>query len=369
MGALRLSVGIAVLGFVAIVPARPTQAAPHSDEFLGVACASVTSCVAVGLRGNVQATLAEHWNGGTWQAQATKNPGSTLNRLDSVACPSTSLCIAVGTFASGGSDTALVEALHGSTWSVLPTPTVTGATETVFKGVSCSSSTNCVAVGFAEVSNVRTVLVEQWNGSTWKVEPAPSPDSNGSLLRAVACPTSAACTAVGFGDTGAAVAEHWNGSTWATQVVPTPSGASSATLDGVACTAATNCVAVGATDSTTLIESLTGSTWSVQSSPSVGSPSDEPVLDGVRCRGASNCVAVGGFNISVPQPIAEHWNGSAWALQPPPNNLAGGSVLLGVACPASTTCFGAGYADNNISKTVVERWNGTKWTRLTTPNP
>jgi hypothetical protein len=62
-------------------------------------------------------------------------------------------------------------------------------------------------------------LAEHWNGTTWTVQPTPSP--HGGDLTSVSCTSAAACTAVGFYDAGtgglAALADRWNGTSWAIQ--------------------------------------------------------------------------------------------------------------------------------------------------------
>ena len=60
-------------------------------------------------------TLAERWNGQRWAIQPTPNrtaaPGSELS---SVACPSLTMCIAVGSAQyAGGTSATLVERWNG----------------------------------------------------------------------------------------------------------------------------------------------------------------------------------------------------------------------------------------------------------------
>ena len=63
--------------------------------------------------------------------------------------------------------------------------------------VAASSSSNSWAVGFDSRSAGRSqTLAEQWNGSTWSVQPTASPASQ-KLLYAVSCPLAGTCTATG----------------------------------------------------------------------------------------------------------------------------------------------------------------------------
>jgi hypothetical protein len=86
-------------------------------------------------------------------------------------------------------------------------------------------------------------------------------------------------------------------------------------------------------------------------------------------------MAVGGFSKSVTaqqQTLAEHWNGSAWAIVPAPNPHAeNGSLLAGVSCTAASACTAGGdyfYAD--VAESIFAlRWNGTAWAMQRQPNP
>src|SRR5258707_1155137 len=82
-----------------IVPS-PNGSSLFFNQLQGVACASVTSCVAVGTYsdGTVDRTLAESWNGSSWTKDTTVDPsvatGAPDQSLSSVACTSPTSCIA-----------------------------------------------------------------------------------------------------------------------------------------------------------------------------------------------------------------------------------------------------------------------------------
>jgi hypothetical protein len=68
-------------------------------------------------------------------------------------------------------------------------------------------------------------LAETWNGSGWSLLPTPSPGSFADELRGVSCTNSAACIAVGdFEGTGFGrpLAEAWNGTSWSRVRIPSP---------------------------------------------------------------------------------------------------------------------------------------------------
>ena len=65
-------------------------------------------------------------------------------------------------------------------------------------------------------------------------------------------------------------------------------------------------------------------------------------LSGVQCWSASSCIAVGDTNQgSDYQPLAEHWNGSAWTVQPTAKP-ATRQTLQAISCPSTTVCTGVG---------------------------
>src|SRR4051812_14980620 len=84
------------------------------------------------------------------------------------------------------------------------------------------------------------------DAATWTMQAAPPPLLRNGSLRGVSCTASSACTAVGSyvdsAGVGVALAERWDGASWSIQ--PTASIARGG-LSGVACTSATDCVAVG----------------------------------------------------------------------------------------------------------------------------
>jgi hypothetical protein len=65
--------------------------------------------------------------------------------------------------------------------------------------VACTSANACTAVGAYNTStNVPLPLAERWNGSSWTVQPTPTPpNATASVLQAVSCTSATACTAVG----------------------------------------------------------------------------------------------------------------------------------------------------------------------------
>ncbi len=107
-----------------------------------------------------------------------------------------------------------------TTWSVSPSPGVTAS----FSGVSCLSSTFCMAVGSTtNASNVSQTLIEERDGSTWTVVPSPNHGTGNNSLLGVSCALAAFCVSVGSYNTSTSqqpLIEMWSGSTWSVAPVP-----------------------------------------------------------------------------------------------------------------------------------------------------
>jgi hypothetical protein len=339
----------------------PDPARTNISHLYAVSCSSAAACTAVGdyvSSSGAQVTLAERWNGatGTWAIELTPNPAAyNSSQLTAVSCPSSSTCIAVGSTDYGVRTLAERWNATTGTWTILPSGT---GGEGWLQGVSCSSSAACTAVGSAAFNGA---LAERWNGVTWSVQQMTSPRDSG--LSAVSCPASTDCTAVGsLGTGGGTFAEQWNGTTdtWTEQATVSPTGNSF--LNGVSCSAPAACTAVGnyeinSSPWVTLAERWNGTNWVQQPTPS-STTGIAVALEGVSCPSPASCTAAGYYYPSPgQQTLAEHWNGTAWSIQPTPNPVgASSSQLNGVSCPPSAPCTAAGYYRTFAgSKTLTER--------------
>jgi hypothetical protein len=169
-----------------------------------VACASETSCIAIG-EGSL---VAARWNGREWSEQTLASPSRGSNFPLGIACASASACMVVGEWETGSGTNAFGETWNGSSWTVSTPVTPTGARATRFEGVSCTSATSCVAAGaYTEASGAQLTLAESWNGSTWTLLTTPNPrGATSSFLRAISCSAAALCTADGLTSAGRAEA-------------------------------------------------------------------------------------------------------------------------------------------------------------------
>jgi hypothetical protein len=316
----------------------------------GVSCPSVRDCTAVGYyeAGNTYLTLAEQWNGTRWEMQPIPNPDGALNTvLSGVSCADTTDCMAVGDEqASTFNSLTVAERWNGSTWQ-LQSPPPSGQ---LLESVSCPTRRDCVAVGYGD--NFRT-LAEVWNGTSWSVQPTPNPPATGfiSALSDISCRSPSACTAVGDYETIAGddlpLVEHWSGRRWKIQPTPDTVGA----LSGVSCRTSRVCAAVGGIFSpsspaiaSTLAERWNGFTWELQPAPNhAGSTFSE--LGNVSCPARRTCVALGGYTTSpgVVESFTEVWNGNSWTIRPVATLPAPvDTALIDISCPDRRVCTAVG---------------------------
>lgn len=348
----------------------PTPTGATQVTLNDVSCIAPTTCVGVGDYNTVSSsslTLSERWTGTRWVVQHTPNPtGMAGAILNSVSCTSAMACTAVGYHViSSGHTLTLAEAWNGTKWTIQPTPNPTGTTNSVLTGVSCTSTSDCTAVGRYYRSSIVS-LAEKWNGTIWVIQPTPNPtgDSVTEFL-GVSCTSTAACTGVGFGlgssNQSAMVAEAWNGVTWTIQSTPNPTGATSAVLRGISCTASTACSAVGdfigSSSITTLAEIWNGAIWAAQPTPNPSGGTTNSFLTSISCASPTACTAIG-FEMTSPGtvPLAEAWNGINWTIQPTQNPAgATQSYLYGVSCPPVKVCVAVGSTSSMSTAALVER--------------
>jgi hypothetical protein len=377
-----------------INPAVTTKARKASCGFT----AALVGLVAMALPAAVPSSAAA----ADWSTQTTVNPpGFASAELQDVSCVSAVWCVAVGKAGSNASTTssgqALAEAWNGTSWSeqsLAPAP----GTAPDLQAVSCVSVTFCAAVGntdgsYDEPGSRNATLAEMWNGTSWTI--ARTPDSGRwSSLSGVSCTSATFCIAVGFraarsGQAGS-IAEIWNGQRW--RMLQTPRfpavrnvGSDPAELSGVSCTAANACTAVGDyfvryLTTVPLVDRWNGRRWVVQHAPNenknrriYGGVQDTD-LSAVSCPTRSACIAIGGLNLDngvprkdQPPPFAERWNGVRWSVIWAGGPRGGGFSSVSCVSPRDCTAVGGAIRSTlGTSQPLAESWNGARWTAQST---
>jgi hypothetical protein len=294
-------------------------------------------------------------------------------RLHAVSCVSSSDCVAVGYARKSISEPKETMAWRGSTnagkWDTsVPTPEPENAEGGSLEDVSCVSADDCTAVGYyVDGAGVVKPLAMGWDGEDWTLQSPQTPTGAGDTsLEGVSCPSSEACVAVGSyvngSGTKVTLVERREGGEWTVQSSPNPGGAKAASLYDVSCATASDCRAVGESeDSGGSPSSLAiHGSESEWTLDSMSQPTDR--LTSVSCPSTSWCAAVGdGLYV-------ETWNGSAWSRQQAP--APGGSAALnGVSCASSTDCAAVGEYSNEGTAPFAEHWDGEEWSTNSVEDP
>jgi PKD repeat protein len=280
--------------------------------FQGVSCASASDCIAVGRYRNspeeVAKPLAEHWDGSKWSLIPAVAPsGATASGFEGASCTTPTACTAVGWSEDGsGNMQVLAERWDGSKWSIQSTPNPGGSTLNRLASISCSSATICTTVGWSGgFTQTRKPFAERWDGSAWGIQSTPTPSNpSGGVseagLEGVSCTSPSECTAVGIvrkGPTFVTLAERWDGSQWTAQSTPTPY--EEGELHSVSCTSSNACTAAGTYYNSSwrpLIERWNGTGWSVLEIVTPSAPAGywhENGLSSISCANACNAAGHG----------------------------------------------------------------------------
>jgi hypothetical protein len=259
------------------------------------------------------------WNGRTWQAFKPQPPDP-----QDVTCPAAKFCVtqsSSGPFPTIGG-TSAVSWTGGTSWQTMP-----GAQSQcegpwcVISSLSCASASICFDQGSYctdDDCDSQDYFAGTWNGTTW----SPSDDLGPGL----ACAGRSFCMNLTLTATGASatISRDW-GNSWhdaSAGLAAACHRAGCAQLHALACGTPWSCVAFtssarSAAPAYALI--WNGATW--KTARLARADGGLPTLALLACGSQHNCAAIGTYRpagTSGSQPIAEHWNGSAWKVTPIP---------------------------------------------------
>jgi hypothetical protein len=193
-------------------------------------------------------------------AGAGADPADDPAGLGSVACSSASSCAAAGNYTdSSGNPQGWLLTGSGTSWTATEAPLPAGAAadpaDELFS-VACPSASSCVAVGsYTDSSGNRQGWLLTGSGTSWTATEAPLPAGAGDELAglySVACPSASSCVAAGYYTDSSGNLQGLlltgSGTSWTATEVPLPAGAAAdpeAALYSVACPSASSCVAAG----------------------------------------------------------------------------------------------------------------------------
>jgi hypothetical protein len=362
----------------ALVPGATLEG--YSADLTHVSCSGVSSCLA-------QSESAEgaQFDGTRWRVVAQPRGPQTYLAALTVACPSPDRCFEVLDF-----DTMLISetlwqwdgaSFHQVAVDGIGTEPVASLTD-----VACPTTTTCLAVGTYRTGTLTGVLTERWDGTTWSLAPdIPVAPDTAAAQPLVDCSSATACVAaVGVGRGAAArqlVLASWDGSAWhavdAGTVAPVAGGA---TPSDVSCSAPASCIVIAQPASTTsrLAIRWDGSAWATMPAPLDEPAGARPTRTRLSCASPRFCALITtAFANGGMADTAQAWNGSSWAFLPAPLSRAAGAFddVRDIDCPTDNNCVAAGQESiagpipdaPGLRYDVVATWNGLYWSvqRLT----
>jgi hypothetical protein len=309
----------------------------------------------------------------TWQREIV---GHTETSLHESQCFSVPVCISVGTLIlPGGGE-------HG--YANLPgfgdsyrTPAPNKSISSNLEDLSCTDSTHCTVVGsYRNSGGTELALALKRNESNWSVHTVPVPEgAKSSRLEGVSCASSSFCVAAGsYVDSEGVrkpMLDSWNGSKWSAVTIAAPEGAKSSELHDVTCPSSALCAAVGQYtnsegESPALIEVWNGTTWSQSESVLYGVETTVEDLQSVACYSTKSCVAVGSYEDAEGKSqglsVTGSPEGAVWTESEVPIEAEAETELRAVSC-ATLTCFSAGTVrKGGTSYPIVSAWLIWEWT-------
>jgi hypothetical protein len=320
-----------------------------SASLYRVSCANPSVCVTTDSSGDFQLGT---WNGTTLTGGTTQTMGPYDVGYARVACASTTVSECQvswyqSTLAQWGSQT--VHSVGGG-----PSLTYAGA----LFGLSCSSATDCVAIGELGTNQSATRAAWHFDGTSWTQDTSWSiPNYADTEATSLSCPSSTFCMMGGtyvYGSTRRPYVRRWNGSTWTTTPLfpATYLGDASADDVWVSCTSSTACVAVvsRASAGEQDLETWDGASWVQQTLDTFGAV--------MGCAGPTYCLVAGWYGFEPDNESLKVWDGTQFT--DGGADVVSGSPVDAISCNSPTHCVlllgdpsDFGYAS------YTEVWNGS----------
>ena len=315
-------------------PDVPSGSVPGIASLDAVACATATSCIAVGSDDSLNGKTAVI-NAATGAAKAGKGT-LTNGALNAVACPSKASCLAVADDA-----VAAVKAANGA-MKVTATPKRPKDGIVALGAIACAGTKTCYAVGFegTEVSSKAIVVRLSAAGKLLAVM-----TDKGRGIAAISCPSSSRCLISDY-VSGRESIQLLTGNRFSTShVMP-----ANTYVQDLSCYASKICYALGGNNK--VVPSKTDELFPVN--PKTGAIGKAVTLHGfdgvsLTCATASRCLVVGltGTGATAKPAVVVVNKG-----KPGPPKHYPGSSLHAVACASSKLCYavGVGTTDAIVDK-------------------
>jgi hypothetical protein len=333
---------------------------------------------------------------------AASDPGVTLYQ---VSCAAAGDCVAAGSYNTNASEMPLLVEEHNGHWArgralALPTNALAKGQDALVRAVSCKRSTSCSAIGTYQDNNpvgsrsegfVANEVNGVWRRATEVALPKSNFDPFVSLVQ-VSCSSASNCVAIGsFIDandvTQALVVQETNGVWRRGEAVAPPTNASrfaGASWSEVTCLSDGSCATLGTYNSSTgaieaMADNESDGSWgaAVQVTlPPDAAPNPHVTLfgfGGIACSSAEYCSLGGQYKDAAGkyQGFLANEDAGSWAaaqdVDLPTGGASGGANggIVALSCPRSDNCEASGsYLDSsgNYQALVVNEVNGV-WQR------
>ena len=348
-----------------------------NHHLLGVAAVSDNNVWTVGWSTNpngpqfAEQTLIEHFDGSSWKIVPSPNTNDPLNELYSISAVSANDIWAVGKSENPSSlpSKSLIEHWNGSSWTIVPSPSVYTANN-ILRGVAAISANNVWAVGFSQnTDNAVLTFILHWDGTTWTQVFSPNPNSSLTSANQLTGITAISANDIwAVGKSGASpLSLHWNGTTWSAVAVPTSTGDSLSAFQAVSGSVTNDIWAVGFADGLFvnnrrgMIQRFDGTSWipvlCINGTGGPGITAANFQYNGVSASTANNVWIVGD---SDGTPLVLHWDGTSLVIVPTATFSAAYTRLDAITASSATTAWGVGdYGLNTTTppQTLIEKYS------------
>ena len=360
-----------------------------------VACAAPGDCAAIARNTFGLGPVVMDETNGVWGKPVsgifTVGGYGLLNAM--VSCPAPGECVIGGTaYNTTGYGVAFVIQQTDGTWGkakqVPGTAGLIGSSGTTeLESISCPSAGNCEAVGFAQHSGgpLTAIVVDEVKGTWENAQPAGSGTLPASLtstqLTAVSCASSGNCSAVGYawGKTYfdvAVVLDEVNG-TWGPLTEVTGLGTTQGIMASISCTGPGDCAAGGNVNAGTgafIVDETKGTWGSAEMIPGVWT------LTSVSCAAPGECAAAGRLAQDSPAygletlPWVINETAGTWGpVQTFTTNLTlsngEDASITALSCSSPGYCTAGGSGPGSISGFLVSEQKGVWGTPQLTTDP
>lgn len=367
--ALTAFAGLGSLSTLSSASVTPrSTSGPTVHRLDSISCPTSGFCMAVGTgidhisSTDVTSAVLEY-TGGSWKTAEFANPSSNATNWQTVSCSSATFCVAAGVTTKN----VVAVAEYTGSWSLFRNVSITYDAHASVMQASCSG-TFCFVTGYANAEVIKV------SGSTVGQVALPVPAGDSTQDIGVWCHSPTDCRVTGYasGSSGTVNLEFtWDGKAFSPWSAAVDSGVIGSPLE---CSSTSFCVEWNALLKPNVlgVEHYNGSTWSAEATSFSGADS-LAVPAGFSCLSSSWCAQVGYFYNSAMTsflPMAYIMGGSSWKASTLPN-IGHFGFLTGVGCSSSADCYAVGMYTKNTSMNGAKyvpdllHYNGSSWSSVT----